>query len=248
MQHMYVADIGDYGKYGLLRALFPAPYRLGIVWYLVPNESHLNDGRHISYLSSLKYFDCDRDLFFILKNIISSGERRISQIEKSQILPAGTVYYSEYLTYDGIKANSPTGRLNRALKREQWLDKALETVSGCDAVFLDPDNGLETPSVSIHSAKAPKYVYYDEIKKFMAIADTLIIYHHLSRNGDHAAQISNREKKLKELAGDSYKVLSIRFQPYSPRAYFIITNQGDMERRVLEFVKSNWNQCFEWMR
>lgn len=245
MQHMYVGDIGDYGKYGLLRAIMPSTSKLGIVWYLVPNESHLNDGRHISYLSSLKYIDCDRGLFFILKDIVSSRQRSISQIEKSAIFPTDTAYYSHYLTYDGIKANSPTGRLNRALKREQWLNKALEVVSDCDAVFLDPDNGLETQSVSKHSAKAPKYAFYDEIEKFLAVTDTLIIYHHLSRNGDHLSQIKQRENHLTELAGQSYKVISLRFRPYSPRAYFVMTNQEYIKSIVTEFVKSNWKQCFE---
>jgi opacity protein-like surface antigen len=27
--------------------------------------------------------------------------------------------------------------------REQWLRGALETATNCDAIFLDPDNGLE---------------------------------------------------------------------------------------------------------
>ena len=30
MQNMYVGDIGDYGKYGLLRALLPTNNKLGI--------------------------------------------------------------------------------------------------------------------------------------------------------------------------------------------------------------------------
>ena len=33
-----------------------ANYQLGIVWYLVPDENHLNDGRHIDYLSNLDFF------------------------------------------------------------------------------------------------------------------------------------------------------------------------------------------------
>lgn len=242
---MYVGDIGDYGKYGLLRAIMPSISRLGIIWYLTPNESHLKDGRHVSYLSSLKYIDCDRELFLILKDIISSGKRNISQIEQSSILSPETAYFSDYLFYDGIRANTPTGRLNRALKRGQWLDKALEAVSGCDAVFLDPDNGLETPSVSIHSARAPKYVYYDEIKKFLSLTNTLIIYHHLSRNGDHTTQIKQKQRVLAELAGESYDIISLRFQPYSPRAYFIMTNKENVRSIVTEFVSSNWKQCFE---
>ena len=245
---MYVADIGDYGKYGLLRALFPAPYKLGIVWYLVPNENHLNDGRHTDYLSKLKYIDCDRDLFSILKDIISSGKRSISKIEQSSVFPTQTAYYSDYLTYDGIKANTPTGRVKRAVRRENWIINALETVSDCDAVFLDPDNGLETTSISKHSAKAPKYVYYDEIEKFLSQTNTLIIYHHLSRNGDHITQIKENQKLLQELAGNRYTIISLRFRPYSPRAYFVVTKQDQVRSKVDEFLNSNWKQCFDVVR
>lgn len=39
MQDRYVGDIGDFGKYGLLRALCAHDLSLGVVWYLVPDES-----------------------------------------------------------------------------------------------------------------------------------------------------------------------------------------------------------------
>lgn len=32
--------------------------------------------------------------------------------------------------------------------------------------------------------------------------------------------------------------------PYSPRAYFIITNQEQVRSKIDEFVNSNWKQCF----
>jgi len=55
MQNRYTADIGDFGKYGLLRALCStvddgSKLRLGVVWYLVPDESHNADGKFIQYL------------------------------------------------------------------------------------------------------------------------------------------------------------------------------------------------------
>jgi hypothetical protein len=145
MQNMYVGDIGDYGKYGLLRAIMPSVSRLGIVWYLVPDENHLNDGRHTDYLSKLKYIDCDQELFSVLKDIVFSGNRSISKIEQSSIFPTQTTFYSGYLSYDGLKANTPIGRQHRDFRRKIWLNNALETVSDCDAVFLDPDNGIEPP-------------------------------------------------------------------------------------------------------
>ena len=44
--HRYVGDIGDYLKFGLLRALSPG-HRLGVASWLYPDENHNRDGRHI---------------------------------------------------------------------------------------------------------------------------------------------------------------------------------------------------------
>jgi len=57
MQNRYVGDIGDFGKYHLLKILSQGNgldnggnLVLGVVWYLVPNENHNGDGKHIRYL------------------------------------------------------------------------------------------------------------------------------------------------------------------------------------------------------
>ena len=49
MQDRFVGDIGDCLKLSILRRLSPG-YRLGIAWWLHPNESHNADGRHTGYL------------------------------------------------------------------------------------------------------------------------------------------------------------------------------------------------------
>ena len=131
------------------------------------------------------------------------------------------------------------------MRREQWVNNALETVIDCDTVFLDPDNGLQTPSVLKYHKNGPKYVYYDEVKKFLSKTNTLIVYHHLGRNGSHASQIQQGASILQSIAGNSYKLLSLIFKPYSPRAYFIITKQNEVLDRVNDFMNSNWKQCFE---
>ena len=50
MQDRYVGDIGDFVKYGLLRAI-RGEKSLGVVWYLRPNDGPVGDGRHTAYLS-----------------------------------------------------------------------------------------------------------------------------------------------------------------------------------------------------
>ena len=47
VQDRYVGDVGDFGKYGLLRALCGGDLTLGVVWYLYPDEEANNDGDDI---------------------------------------------------------------------------------------------------------------------------------------------------------------------------------------------------------
>ena len=46
MQNRYTGDIGDFSKLGLLRALSNAGLSIGLNWYLTPNETHNEDGKH----------------------------------------------------------------------------------------------------------------------------------------------------------------------------------------------------------
>ncbi|MBD3413291.1 MAG: hypothetical protein GF421_02535 [Candidatus Aminicenantes bacterium] len=50
MQDRYTGDIGDFGKYGLLRYILDREdMTLGVNWYLVPNEAHNDDGKYNRY-------------------------------------------------------------------------------------------------------------------------------------------------------------------------------------------------------
>ena len=50
MQNRYTGDVGDFGKYGLLRALtqpeMQEETKLGVVWYLNPDEAGNQDGQN----------------------------------------------------------------------------------------------------------------------------------------------------------------------------------------------------------
>ena len=56
MQNKFFGDIGDFGKYSLLRRIQEkAPkLRIGINWYLNEDKNTNNDGRHIDYLKGRK--------------------------------------------------------------------------------------------------------------------------------------------------------------------------------------------------
>src|SRR5215472_4360200 len=113
MQDRYVGDLGDFGKYGLLRHLFDG-LRLGVVWYLVANETHNSDGRHVRYLNlddeasarcgvrpcrpdaeqhHLQHFRvCDPILYDVLQKLVAKGNRDVEAIAATGILPQGTAF------------------------------------------------------------------------------------------------------------------------------------------------------------
>jgi hypothetical protein len=92
MQNRYVGDIGDFAKYGLLRAVLrEAKFRLGVMWYCVPDESHNNDGRHSKYVAPTeqnhqKFRRCDPILYDALGELVAEGQRNLSAIRDSNIL------------------------------------------------------------------------------------------------------------------------------------------------------------------
>jgi hypothetical protein len=115
VQNRYVGDIGDYVKLAILRALVPGR-RLGVAWWLFPDESHNRDGRHVGYLErSNEWRRFDPTLFDGLKQIIERGERRVQALEA--LLPLGTIYCSDVIP---CEARPPT---RRPLERRRWFDQ-----------------------------------------------------------------------------------------------------------------------------
>lgn len=63
MQNRCAGGIGDYGKLELFRALRSAELAVGVNWYLTPDETHNDDGRHVGYLQCYAFRACDEDLW-----------------------------------------------------------------------------------------------------------------------------------------------------------------------------------------
>ena len=148
MQDRYVGDVGDFGKYGLLRALSKppqgrSPLSLGVVWYLVPDENNTADGSKIGYLNLPRdraafFRECDPTLYDRLQQLVTGQRRDIRSVAEAGILPAGTVFFGEPLTFSGVE-RSEKARLSL---RAGWLEAAHRATAACDLAFLDPDNGL----------------------------------------------------------------------------------------------------------
>ncbi|MBF0290825.1 MAG: hypothetical protein HQK86_01565 [Nitrospinae bacterium] len=252
MQHRYAGDVGDFGKFFLLRRLAHAlNLRLGVIWYLFPDESHNNDGRHINYFDKTRFHNIDNELLKILRDVSSLNEKRsVRMLESVNVAPAGSVFFSDY-TFAPDNQNLKLSPLQeRGRLRKDWVKSALSTVSTCPMVFLDPDNGIEPVSgVSRNSKLAGKYALMDEITAFAAHHRVTVIYHHLGRQGKHVEQQRFHGERLANIGIRDKTVMSVRFSAYSPRAYFIIAEDkvsktiwGELEKLTSsERLKNLWD-------
>src|SRR3989442_10239699 len=225
MKDKYVADVGDFGKCGLLRALCSlrglagSRLRLGVVWYRTSDEVASRDGEILNYTREdrrTEFRDCDPDLYDVLVQLVGAGRRSLKEVERSGILGPSTRYYARLLSYDAIP-----GKAERVETRSRWLRGALRATEGCQVVFLDPDNGVAPTSVALHHRLAPKYVYDHELQAFIRGGQSLIVYHHLGRSGSGEKQVRNLLNHLRTLAPNVKATQALWVYPGNARAVFI---------------------------
>lgn len=246
MQNRYAGDVGDFGKFALLRSLFGnTKHRIGVIWYLFPDEDHNNDGGYVDYVDKQNFLDCDQDLCKILRKVLA-GERSVSSLEKTGLLPSNTVFFSDVLdSHLRYPSQSHKDKDERECGRKDWLKNATQSVSNCKVLFLDPDNGFEIASCpKINQKKSGKFAYYSEISALAKDKHVCVIYHHLNRHknhGTHSSQIKSRISELRNRINPSGQIFALRFRPYSPRAYFILTDSTEetlMKKTIHDFLQS----------
>ena len=229
MQDNYIGDIGDYGKYGLLREVSVADISLSVNWYkVVPTKpGKQDDGKYISYLSKPQiYREYDPTLFDSLhKIVIQEQDRRIERIEQENLFPA--VCFSKPLGAD----------------RKVWHNQALEQTKNAKVVFLDPDNGLETANMHQTGGATEKHVKWSELKDYYARGQNVILY-------QHRPQMTTKEKCIENvmcfqrnyLLADCVKLLE--FPKYTNRFYFMFLHESDKTvfDQVCSTMVQKWGQ------
>jgi hypothetical protein len=248
MQNRYVGDVGDFAKYSLLRRLSGElgehPVRIGVVWCLFPDESHNNDGRHITYLRDPAFQSLDSKLISMLRYIIESGRRSISVIGSSGILPRGTIFCGD----TACLPNEPKGTCEDRLSyRAAWLTKCLALTKTTDLVFFDPDNGIEVASIPKRHPKAGKYIYLDEIAPFWRRGQALMIYHHLNRTKPVTDQVEELLLRIRANFRGAI-VRPLVFRRGSCRVFWLVYRRSvlgaELARRADEFLSGGWAEHF----
>lgn len=188
MQDAYIDDIGDFAKYGLLRAL-RGERRLGVAWYLHPSPDqttgqYAGDGRHTKYLSERnRWRDLDPQLFKTLAGLVNGGHRNVRRIEDSGILGEAD-FASEPLDLRRVPI------AGRAAWRDRWFEDVKRRLADCNLVFADPDNGLYPDEKFKRTQQvSAKRISVTEVAQ-LADGRPAVIYHHNTRfRGGHRKEI-----------------------------------------------------------
>ncbi len=187
MKNQYFGDVSDYMKYGLLRLLTDGGLTLGVNWMLTPNDDG-PDGKKREYLSApSKWRGCDEALYDGLTALLDGGRTPdVSLLENSDLL-SDTTFFSDLV---------PDGKEDRVA----WASQSLDTLNGCDLVFLDPDNGLEIKSKKIGTKNSRKFALWDEVRAYWEQGSSLLIYQHWIHM-ERSAFFNQQATHLKELLG-----------------------------------------------
>ena len=234
MQDQYVGDIGDYAKYGVLRELLAHGIRrLGVNWHLHPDQPRKADGRLVEYLDDPDAWKTlDDDLYGRLRTLVKGHARAVRAIEQAGILTNAVFSGHEMVQFES--------KDDRREYRGQWLSSVETELKDCDAVFVDPDNGLYDAPEPNWSKKAMwKRILLSEAKRFAksgtGCVRTLIIYHHNTRRkGGHAEEVAFWKGKL---GGNA---LALRWRGRIPRTFFVLNPQPGMGERLAAFM-ARWN-------
>ena len=259
MQNRYVGDVADFGKHGLLRFLSGMTsdddldrLSLGLVWYLHHDERHSadrkvinRDGRHTGYLelteANIKQFGgCDRDLWDKLGHLVGRDARCVHCAEIAGLLPDGTKFYDAQLVY--IERMLPD---MKASIRQHWFDNALRSTEDTDLVCCDPDNGIGAET-QMHRVRGPKFVYMADLWAFWERQQSLVVYHHIGRNGSAEQQA----RQVADMVESQLKVTptSLLFHRGSARVFYVLPQPRHaqlIEERVGRMLAGPWSRHFE---
>jgi hypothetical protein len=241
VKNQYVGDVRDFGKYGLLKNLVGAgtgaPWKLGANWYLTPDDAS-RDGAHTAYLllpQPNPYADADRELVDGLRHIVEHRGRDVRHVADGGILPDDTVYFDHLLR-------------GAAAARHTWLQEALTATAGCDLVFLDPDNGLESTSRVAESPKPPRAAV-SEVAQYLRRGQSVVVIQFFSRMAKHAEQVLHRLAQVAPACQDQDLAPFGMLWRVHPALLFLIVPASHehatiLRKRASDMVATPWGQFY----
>lgn len=237
MQNRYVGDIGDYVKLAILRALSPG-YRLGVAWWLYPDEAHNNDGRHIDYLEKPETWrHCDPTLFDVLKTLVREGQRNVKGLERDDILPGARFAGAE------LPVHEPPSLRPHA--RQHWFSLVQRELGDTNLLFVDPDNGIAPSGLSQRAKRSGKSIFEWELQGLAKSGRCLVVYHHHTRRkGGHLKEIDHWVDVLRKSGFET--VDALRARSASPRVFFLLNATQEIRQRAARVAEIWGDKRMTW--
>ncbi len=233
MKDQYVGDIGDYGKYGLLRFLAKRGLRIGINWYLTENDRTV-DGKFTKYLKDQRKdgdMQYDEELFRLLQPIVDKGinKKTVQDVEQGDIIP-DAVFFNEWL--------HPC----TAAEREAWHARAMQTLLGnnVDLIFADPDNGTLSEKREQPRKISEKHALLKELRAYYNQGKDVVYYCHKGRRKLNAWQ-----EKMDEFNVDGHdaRIIVLTLHRGTQRSFIFAVHQDHYETfdgMINEFLSGAW--------
>ena len=231
MQDRFLADVGDFGKFGLLRHLADANAdpvsTLAVIWYTVLSHNNRSPSRY-RYLENANLIACDPPLARALRQIAFQGT--LSDVPFVPILPVATAYFGDPVPVAGNT-------------RVDWCARAVRMAHGYDIVFLDPDNGIAESNSSIH------HVREAELALFAQLDATIVVYHHLHRREPHHLQLVALRRRVCRIL-PKRTVHLLWYRRGGSRVFLVaspLSADAAIGQRLRTFVERPWAEHFIYL-
>lgn len=233
MKNQYVGDIGDFGKYSMLRAFVDAGVKVGVNWYLTENDGS-NDGKFTDYLNKGKMRRYCPEVFDTLIGIADKKDKSVTDIEDSGILP-GVHFYSEILKPEGTPGD-------REQERSCWFQESMHELADTELIFMDPDNGL-LESDDPTKLGGEKYVLPSEVESYFIEGHNVVYYCHKGRRPYE--QWEAHKSLMFERIKDA-KPAILTYHKGSQRSYIFLIHEKDFVkyRKIIDRLLSGWYKIF----
>jgi hypothetical protein len=238
MRDSYVADVGDFGKYALLRALV-GDDRLGVLWCCNSEPDSTQDGRFTAY-PELRA--CDPDLYDRLAQLLKAKQRSLAHVESNRLLPSDTLFYCTAMPAPKTPCFSAAAREAQTRLRCEWFKEAFKKLAETELVFLDPDNGFAAKRAKKHWRSSVKYVFEGEVTGWLNRGQSVVLYQHQQRM-NLIKQVTEQRKRLAE----SRACHAVSFHRRAVRIYYILPaddHKSRISERLTCFLAGAWGEHF----
>ena len=237
MKNQYVGDIGDYGKYGLLRFLASHGIKIGVNWYLTENDGS-TDGKFTTYLKNPADRVYDPELFDALQNIADHPDKTVKMIKQAGIIPDAE-FFGEMLKSSSLKADA------REWNRRLWFNNSTLMLGNAELIFADPDNGISYRKTA-RTKDSEKFILPEDVAEYYNSGRNVVYYCHKGRRKQEAWDQAKEE--IRNHIRDA-QLLAVTCHRGTQRSYIFVLHPDcymKYERIITAFLDTEWGNMFTW--